>query len=168
MILLDWSPGNQVCPILIIPSRWTKKMWDYFSTAVWALVQSAMQPGAHLMFQSRARFSFGPHFSSVPAYTFWHVCVYMGLFHELLITGWLSWSPPALVAQFVAVFQRSAGTSLGTHHTLRWPIFLKSDKKWYLNKQKNPNQNPNPALEEQAAPCLACYDNSSFRSARFI
>lgn len=70
MIVLDWSPGSRVCPMLIIPSRWTKKMWDCFSTAVWALAQSAMQPGAHLMFQSGVRFSFGPHFSSVPAYSF--------------------------------------------------------------------------------------------------
>lgn len=41
--------------------------------AVWALAQPAMKQEAHLMFQSEARFSVGPHFSSVPGYRFQHV-----------------------------------------------------------------------------------------------
>lgn len=162
MIVLDWSSGSLMCPMLTFPSRWTKEMWDSFSMAVWAVAQSAMQPGAHLMFQSGVRFSFGPHFSFAPAYRFYNVCSSMDPFHELLITGWLSWLPQALVAQFVSVFQRSTSTSLSTHSTPRWHIVLKFDKKLYLNKKIK------PTLEEQAAPCLACYDNSSLRSACFV
>lgn len=70
MVVLDWSAGSQVSPMLIILRRLNKKIWECFSMAVWALAHTAMQQEAHLVFQSEAKFSVGPHFSPVPAYRF--------------------------------------------------------------------------------------------------
>lgn len=137
-------------------------MRDCFSMAVWPLAQSAMQPGAHLMFQSAVRFSFGPHFSFAPAYRFYNVCSSNGSLswaaHHWLVVMIIT----ALVAQFASVLQRSTSTCLSTHPTPRWHRGLKLYKKLYLNKKIK------PTLEEQTAPCLACYDNSSLRSACFM
>lgn len=133
--------------------------------SVWALAQPAMQQEAHLMFQSEARFSAGPHFPSVPACRFQHRA-----------KGLLSFAPRDLevvlipVAPLVSVFQRS---TLNTHPTSKLHIFLKSDEKCYLNKQKNQKNFPNKSmtkisvLEEQTVPYLACYVYGSFRSVCF-
>lgn len=58
--------------MLTILSRMNMKKWECFSMSVWALAQPAMQQETHLMFQSEARFSAGPHFSFVPACRFQH------------------------------------------------------------------------------------------------
>lgn len=134
MAVLDLSTGSQVCLMLTILSRRNMKKWECFSMSVWALAQPAMQQEAHLMFQSEARFSAGPHFPSVPACKFQHRA-----------KGLLSFAPCDLevvlipVAPLVSVFQRS---TLNTHPTSKLHIFLKSDEKCYLNKQTNKKTSP--------------------------